>query len=269
MDSELLYVFGVGNATATNLYNTCFALRNHDEYFMTDAGGGNGILKILDHMQIPIPKIRHLFVTHAHADHILGMIWMIRTIAEQILNEVYEGDAQIYCHEELAETLKTLCRLTMQKKYFNVIGDRIHLNVVKDGDTRHILSYDVTFFDIHSEKEKQFGYTLILNNGKKLTFTGDEPYNPVCEKYVADSDWLLHEAFCLYSERDIWKPEERHHCTVKDACETAQALQIPNLVLWHTDDSNIAGRQRLYKSEGSRYYGGNLCIPDDESLIAL
>ena len=25
MDSELLYVFGTGNATVTNLYNTCFA----------------------------------------------------------------------------------------------------------------------------------------------------------------------------------------------------------------------------------------------------
>ena len=48
MDSELLYVFGTGNATVTNLYNTCFALRDGDEYFMVDAGGGNGILKILD-----------------------------------------------------------------------------------------------------------------------------------------------------------------------------------------------------------------------------
>ena len=47
MDRELLYVFGTGNAAVTNLYNTCFALRDSDEYFMVDAGGGNGILKIL------------------------------------------------------------------------------------------------------------------------------------------------------------------------------------------------------------------------------
>ena len=44
MDRELLYVFGTGNAAVTNLYNTCFALRDSDEYFMVDAGGGNGIL---------------------------------------------------------------------------------------------------------------------------------------------------------------------------------------------------------------------------------
>ena len=41
MDRELLYVFGTGNAAVTNLYNTCFALRDSDEYFMVDAGGGN------------------------------------------------------------------------------------------------------------------------------------------------------------------------------------------------------------------------------------
>ena len=98
---------------------------------------------------------------------------------------------------------------------------------MKDGDTRHILSYDVTFFDIHSTKLKQFGFTLTLNNGRKLTCAGDEPYNPVCEKYVRGSDWLLHEAFCLYADRDIWKPYEKHHSTVKDACELAESLGIP------------------------------------------
>lgn len=46
-------------------------------------------------------------------------------------------------------------------------------------------------------------------------------------------------------------------------------MQIPNLVLWHTEDSNVAGRERLYKSEGKKYYGGNIFVPDDESLIAL
>ena len=84
MNSELLYVFGTGNATVTNLYNTCFALRDGDEYFMVDAGGGNGILKILDNMQVPLERIHHIFVTHAHTDHVLGIVWMIRMIATKM-----------------------------------------------------------------------------------------------------------------------------------------------------------------------------------------
>ena len=45
---EQLYVFGTGNAAVSRCYNTCFAIREDDEYFMVDAGGGNGILGILE-----------------------------------------------------------------------------------------------------------------------------------------------------------------------------------------------------------------------------
>ena len=56
-----------------------------------------------------------------------------------------------------------------------------------------------------------------LGDGKKLTCCGDEPYNEANESYAKDSTWLLHEAFCLYGQADIFKPYEKHHSTVKDA----------------------------------------------------
>ena len=127
MNSELLYVFGTGNATVTNLYNTCFALRDGDEYFMVDAGGGNGILKILDNMQVPVHRIYHIFVTHEHTDHILGIVWMIRMIATGMLKDQYQGDAYIYCHEDLADTIRTLSRQPIQEKHFRFQDSRIHL----------------------------------------------------------------------------------------------------------------------------------------------
>ena len=86
---------------------------------------------------------------------------------------------------------------------------------------------------------------------------------------MAGSSWLLHEAFCLYSEREIFKPYEKKHSTVKEACELAQSLHIPNLVLWHTEDKNIGRRKELYTAEGRDYYEGNLLVPDDGDVIAL
>ena len=80
---------------------------------------------------------------------------------------------------------------------------------------------------------------------------------------MKDSDWLLHEAFCVYGERDIFKPYEKHHSTVKDACELAEHLKIPNLVLWHTEDKNMLHRQEKYMKEGKQYYTGTLYIPED------
>ena len=119
---EELYVFGTGNANATHYYNTCFALRDGDQYFMVDAGGGNGILRILEDMKIDYPQIHHLFVTHEHTDHILGVIWLVRFIATRMKNGKYDGDFQIYCHDDLVSTIDTFCKLTLQDKFYRLIG---------------------------------------------------------------------------------------------------------------------------------------------------
>ncbi|MCI8454594.1 MAG: MBL fold metallo-hydrolase [Lachnospiraceae bacterium] len=269
MEHELLYVFGTGNAQAVKYYNTCFAIRDGQEYFMVDAGGGNGILKILADMDVSLTDIRSIFVTHAHTDHILGIVWLIRMLSSKIRQGEYEGNVHLYCHGELVETLKTLCHLTIQEKFYKLLDKRILLIPVADGETKQILGHDVTFFDIHSTKARQYGFTILLKNRQKLTCAGDEPYNPACEAYVAGSDWLLHEAFCLYSEREIWKPYEKSHSTVKEACKLAEAMQIPNLVLWHTEDSHADKRGPLYLQEGRLYYHGNLFIPDDKSVLTL
>ncbi|MFR5602338.1 MAG: MBL fold metallo-hydrolase [Lachnospiraceae bacterium] len=266
---EQLYALGTGNATVTHYYNTCFAIRDEEQFFLIDTGGGNGILRILEDMKIDLRQIHHIFITHEHTDHILGVIWMIRVIATRMRNGVYEGDLNIYCHEGLMDTITTLCRLTVQGKFFQMIGDRIHLIPVQDGETRRILDYDVTFFDIHSTKAKQYGFTMTLKNGKRLTCCGDEPFNPLCESYVAGSDWMLHEAFCLYSQRDVFKPYEKHHSTVKDACELATKLDVKNLILWHTEDKSFGHRKELYLEEGTPYFSGGLYIPDDRDIIPL
>ena len=129
---EQLYVFGTGNAAVTHCYNTCFAIRTETqpgqtEFFMVDAGGGNGILGILDQMQVPLTQIHHIFVTHEHTDHILGIVWMVRMIGTQMKKGTYEGTLSIYCHDGLVETIKTLCRLTLQKKFCDLIGTQILL----------------------------------------------------------------------------------------------------------------------------------------------
>ena len=80
---------------------------------------------------------------------------------------------------------------------------------------------------------------------------------------------MFHEAFCLYGQRDIFNPYEKHHSTVKDACEMAADLNVENLILYHTEDKNISRRKELYTEEGRQYYKGNLWIPDDLETYKL
>lgn len=71
-----------------------------------------------------------------------------------------------------------------------------------------------------------------------------------------------------HSQADIFDPYEKHHSTVRDACELAERLGVKNL-LYHIEDKNLLRRKELYKHEGQRYYHGILWVPDDMEVIKL
>ena len=67
----------------------------------------------------------------------------------------------------------------------------------------------------------------------------------------------------------IFHPYEKSHSTVKDAAITAERLGVKNLLLYHTEDKNIADRKSLYLAEGRKYFNGNIFVPDDLETIEL
>lgn len=262
-------MLGTGNALVTECYNTCFVMENNHQYLLVDGGGGNTILQQLKKANIKIEDIHHIFVTHKHIDHIMGIIWILRVIAQKINQKQYQGEAYIYAHEEVIHILELLASTLLNKKETQHIGSKIHLITVEDGQTMNIMNYPITFFDIHSTKAKQFGFSLILKNGQRLTCCGDEPYNEYEKKYVENATWLMHEAFCLDAQADIFHPYEKHHSTVKDASQLAQSYHIPHLIIYHTEDSHIHHRKERYKKEAQQYYMGKIYIPDDLETIEV
>ena len=234
-----LTMLGTGSALVTECYNTCFVLQEDQQYFMVDGGGGSTILHQLKHAGINWKDIKTIFVTHKHIDHITGIIWMLRMICQHMRQGEYEGEATVY------------------------------LIPVADDESVSILSKKVTFFDIQSTKAKQFGFCMELGNGEKLTCCGDEPYNPCEKQFAENSTWLLHEAFCLESEADIFHPYEKHHSTVADASKLAEELHVKNLLLYHTEDINLLRRKELYQNEGRKYFNGIIFVPEDLETLVL
>jgi len=265
---DKLIVLGTGNAAVTKCYNTCFAITSGKEYFLIDAGGGNGILTQLEKANIDIKDIHHMFVSHKHTDHLLGVIWIIRIVCSLINSNKYVGDLNIYCSKELASIIDTIAKLTIHRDLTKVIGDRVKYVIINDKEKLKVLDYELEFFDTYSPKDEQFGFILNYNN-KKLVFLGDEPYNNKMDEAVMNSDWLLTEAFCLYEEKDIFKPYEKFHSTAKDAAEISEKLHVKNIVLWHTEDKNIKNRKELYTKETKEYYNGNIYVPNDLEVIDL
>ena len=276
-----LTMLGTGNAMVTNCYNTCFAFEEDGRCFLVDAGGGNTILRRLREAGIDWKQTRDIFVTHKHIDHILGIVWMMRIFCQNMKRGSCNGEARIYAHREVVEILQNLAATLLQKNQADYIriqtlperkaGDEaafqaetcLRLIIVEDGESTQILGHPVTFFDIHSTKAKQFGFTMEFASGRRLTCCGDEPYNEAEYPYAKDSEWLLHEAFCLYDQADVFHPYEKHHSTAKDAALLAEQLGVKHLLLYHTEDKNLARRKALYTAEARQQFHGEVHVPED------
>ena len=263
-----LTMLGTGSAMVLDYYNTCFLLSNNKQHFLIDGGGGNGIFKQLRAVHINWQDIKEIFVSHNHLDHILGIVWFIRMICQFMGTGNYEGEAKIYAHDEVIYLLDEIAKKVLLAEDYAFIGKRLHLIEVKDGAEREIIGKRVKFFDIGSLKTKQFGFLLSEKN-KKICFCGDEPLSAKTKQYALNVDWLLCEAFCLYSQRELFKPYEKNHSTCKDAAEIAQELGVKNLILYHTEDKNLKNRKELYRAEALQSFKGNVFVPEDLEVLEL
>ena len=266
MDLTLL---GTGNAMVTHCYNTCFALDDGGDFLLVDAGGGNGILRQLEEANLSISRLHHLFVTHAHTDHVLGVVWVVRAVAAAINKGNFEGTLTIWCHDIVRGILEPLCRDLLPGKLSRHIGERIQFMEIKPGDVLECIGMEMTVFDIFSTKAKQYGFAAKLPDGQRLVCLGDEPCHPDCREIVRGCDWLLTEAFCLYEDRERFQPYEKHHSTVLDGAKLAEELGVQHLVLYHTEDKTLATRRERYGAEARSIYRGKVFIPDDLERISL
>ncbi len=266
---EKLRVFGTGHAMVTHCYNTCFAIERDGEYFLVDGGGGNRILGILDDQGIAPDRIRAMFLTHTHTDHLFGVIWVLRRVAEKMAAGEISGVLDFYGHSDAVECVQAICRMTLVKKQTDLFGRQILFHVLQDGDGALILGNRTRFFDIRTTKLRQFGFEMELSDGQRLVCLGDEPCDPSREEIVAGADWLLSEAFCRYEDRGIFGPYEKHHATVRDAAQLAQRRGVRRLVLWHTEEDTLDRRAELYGAEARKYFDGEVLVPRDGDLIDL
>ena len=265
-------MLGTGNATVSQIYNTCFLLQTPSSMMLVDAGGGNGILSQLKKAGVQISDIHHLFVTHAHTDHVLGVIWVIRMVAQC---KGYEGLLHVYGNDKVMKVIKTIIDMILAKKQLAKVAERVVFHQLEDGDCFEVGDMKLECFDIQSTKEKQFGFRAELPSSDEsdkplvLACLGDEPYNEQNRRYIVGADWMMCEAFCLYADRDTFKPYEKCHSTALDAGKLAEELGVKNLILYHTEEKTLANRKENYTREAAENFKGRIFVPDDLEVIEL
>lgn len=263
-----IIMLGTGEATATRCYNTCFLVEAGEARLLVDAGG-NGILSRLGEAGVAFSDIHDMFITHAHTDHILGAVWVVRMIAHRICGGSYSGVLNVYGHGKAIAVLDWICRNTLPGPYLACVGKTVLLHELEDGGRFCAGCIECTAFDVHSSKERQFGFRAVLPGGVTLVCLGDEPYNETERDYAEGADWLMAEAFCLYADRERFRPYEKCHSTALEAGASAGRLGVKNLIIYHTEDTNLTERRARYTEEARRCFSGNVFVPDDLDVISL
>lgn len=126
MSTFRLHTLGCGSAKPSLRHMpSCSVVNHHETLYMIDCGEGAQLA--LMKQRLPLPKLRHIFLTHLHGDHVLGLPGLIGTMALQQKG----GEVTIHTFADgkriLSEIFNYFCRETPFEIRFNVTG---HENAV-------------------------------------------------------------------------------------------------------------------------------------------
>jgi len=107
MTKFTVLILGSASAAPTLTRNQTSQLINIDEqYYLMDCGEGTQ-LRLREH-KIKIQRINHIFISHLHGDHYLGLIGLIQTM--HLLGRTNE--LTIYCPSNLQEIVEVNLRVS-------------------------------------------------------------------------------------------------------------------------------------------------------------
>lgn len=187
---------GTGHAHALKCFNTCFIIKNNDELFLVDTGGGNDIIKQLDKANINYLDIHNVFISHTHADHLFGLFWLIRFIGAAMDSNKYQGNLNIYCSQDVADAIKDISKHILQNRFIAKFNKSIFINIINHEDKKNICGMDFEFINLFPKRYYQHGF-ILTNNATKLAFLSDIPLNSCLNSKLNNIDFMLHEHFVL------------------------------------------------------------------------
>ena len=92
----------LGSSSATPIYQrhpTAQVLNINDRYFLVDCG--EGTLIQMNQFRIKFHRINHIFISHLHGDHYLGILGLLSTMHLQGRT----SDLHLYSQPELKEII--------------------------------------------------------------------------------------------------------------------------------------------------------------------
>ena len=266
---EKLIILGCGAALpASNRNPTAQILESSGRFFLIDCG--EGTQSRLRENKLSFEKISHVFISHMHGDHFLGLPGLLSTM--QLLGRKKKLD--LYGPPDLWEVLKLQFRVSKTTINFELNfhpvesesmlfeddkitvsslklnhriscfgfifkekpkGRRINGPVAKEVGVPHYKMSGLREGEDYTDSKGEFYPNDCLTFAPKLSFSyafcSDNRIKTTLAYKLKGVTHIYHEATFLDKEKA--RAKSTYHTTVKEACELAQEVNPQLLILGH------------------------------------
>ena len=284
INSVKIYALGGLGEVGKNTY----CIEDNDHLIIIDAGvkfpeddlvGVDYVIPNYQHLKDNQSKIRAVFITHGHEDHIGAIPFLVKSIKVPI----------IYAPKLAAALIK-------QKLEDNKIKEKIKIVEYDENSTIQSGDFNVSFFRVTHSIPDSFGICIDTTEGRIVT-TGDfkidlTPVGPDIELHkmarIGEEGVDLLLADSTNAEKDGWTPSEKNVLTsINEIFDKAMGRliistfssnisriqQIVNCTLKHKRKICIIGRSMINTVDCARRFGyikiPDSCIVDTSDLRSI
>ena len=294
-----LTILGSGGAIPTVQKNpTSQFLNIQDRYFLIDCGEGTQIQ--LRKYKCKFSKLDHIFISHLHGDHYLGLIGFLSSM--NLLGRTRE--IHLYSPVELQKILDLYKEISGKSFSYDIIFHPLSFNgkdLVYEDKVLKVYSFPVSHsipccgflfkensfkrkiikskikpynLNINAIKELKEGKDYYFNNkmikNEELTIDGpksrsyaycaDTKYNDAIVKYISNVDLLYHEATFLEDQRE--RAIKTFHSTAKDAGKIAHKSGALKLLIGHF--SARYNDLLLFEEQAKQCFKNSIAVKDGD-----
>lgn len=298
-------ILGCGSASPSLRHlPSCQVVNHNGNLFMVDCGEGAQLS--MRRMGLKFSRLRHIFITHLHGDHVLGLPGLLSTLA---LCET-KGEVHVYMPAEGVELMRM-----MIEQFAHALTYHLEIHPLKIGKA---LIYEdksltvetialchavpaVGFIFREKPKPRQMrgdmlefhkvpvsqraaikaGADFVTDDGRVIpnswlttdpppstsyAYCSDTIYNHGVVEAVAGVDTLYHEA--TYADDKAPLAAQRGHSTARQAGQAAREAGAKRLIIGHFSNS-YAGQEHILQQQAEEAYGAPVIVADEGKTFAI
>ncbi len=293
MDLDVLFLGTAGSSPSPRRGLPATLVRRGGDRLLFDCGEGTQRQLM---QAVGLVELEELFLTHFHADHVLGLPGMLKTFGLR----QRERDLVVYGPRGLVRVFELLSPV-IGRLTFRVLLNELEPNDELERDGYRIAAYEVDHGgpglgwaivedprpgEFDPARARELGVTpgpdfgrlqqgeevngvrpdQVMGEprrGRKIVLTGDTAPSDMTRLVSWEGDLLIHEATFL--EEDAERAAETRHSTAAQAAELAAAASVRMLALTHISPRYSGGQVK----DEARAAFANTIVPHDFDRVEI